>query len=174
MRANRREAGQGLVELGIIVVLLLALTMGVVQFGHAFMVANMITHAARDGARLGASWATRDTNSCGRLPSTITTAGATNPIETLVKNELRTVYADVASFNVRICQGNTGSEVCPPGVTVPDAPNCGNPTTPVVIVNVQGCVPFLMNIFALGTPCSGGARGFTVNRSVWFRDEKRG
>ena len=52
MKSNRREVGQGLVELGIIMVLLLALTMGVVQFGHAFMVANMITHAARDGARL--------------------------------------------------------------------------------------------------------------------------
>ena len=49
-----------------------------------------------------------------------------------------------------------------------------NPATPVVIVNVTGCVPYLMNIFALGTPCGGGARGFNVNRSVWFRDERRG
>ena len=46
--------------------------------------------------------------------------------------------------------------------------------TPVVIVNVQGCVPQLMNIFAGGTPHSGGSRGFTVGRSVWFRDERRG
>ena len=174
MRQRARQRGQELVEFGITIILFMTIALGVITFGHAFMVANMITHAARDGARVGASWATRDTNSCGRLPSTITTAGASNPIETLVKNELRTVYADVASFNVSVCQGNTGSETCPPGVTVPDAPNCGSPTTPVVIVNVQGCVPFLMNIFALGTSCSGGARGFTVNRSVWFRDEKRG
>src|SRR5205823_2626252 len=88
--------------------------------------------------------------------------------------EPRTVYADVSSFNVRVCQGNNRSEACPPGVSVPDAPSCENPTTPVVIVNVQGCVPYLMNMFALGTPYTGGGRGFTVNRSVWFRDEKRG
>jgi hypothetical protein len=159
------------VELGIIIVLLLALTMGVVQFGHAFMVANMVTHAARDGARIGASWAARDTNTCGRLPSTVT--GPTGPIATTVLNEIATV-ASTAGFTVNVCQGNDGTQACPPGLAVPAPPNCGNPATPVVIVNVQGCVPYLMNIFALGTPCGGGARGFTVNRSVWFRDERRG
>ena len=171
MRSDRREKGQGLVELGIIIVLLLALTMGVVQFGHAFMVANMVTHAARDGARLGASWSTRVTNSCGALPSTAT--APTGPIATAVKNEIATV-ADATGFTVNVCQGNDGTQACPPGLTVPTAPNCGSPSTPVVIVNVTGCVPYLMNIFALGTPCGSGARGFNVNRSVWFRDEKRG
>lgn len=174
MRRGSPKAGQGLVELGIIVVLLLALTMGVIQFGHAFMVANMITHSARDGARLAASWGTRVTGSCGTLPTTLTTSGASNPVESLVRSELATVVGSTSGFTIAVCQGDSGAQACPGSFTPPTAPNCGNPATPVVIVNVQGCVPYLMNIFGLGTPCSGGARGFTVNRSVWFRDEKRG
>jgi Flp pilus assembly protein TadG len=170
VRRRRRHQGQALVETGLVVVLLTALTMGVVQFGHAFMVANMITHAARDGAHVAASWAQRDTNSCGRLPASVTAAGG--PIETLVNQEISTVYA--TPLQVRVCQADDGTVACPPGSAVPDQPNCGNPTNPVVVVNVQGCVPYLMNIFALGTPCASGGRGFQVNRSVWFRDEKRG
>ena len=50
--ANQR--GQALAETGIAITLLLLLVMGVIEFGRAFMVANMITHAARDGARSAA------------------------------------------------------------------------------------------------------------------------
>ena len=46
-----------MIELGIVVVVFAMLTMGAVQFGYAFMVLNMITHAARDGAHTAASWA---------------------------------------------------------------------------------------------------------------------
>ena len=172
MRRHFLRRGQALVETGMVVVLLTALTMGVVQFGHAFMVANMITHAARDGAHVAASWAQRDNNSCGRIPASVKATGG--PIDTLVKQEIGTVYANTASLTVSVCQENDGTSTCPPDSAPPDQPNCGSPTNPVVVVNVQGCVPYLMNIFGLGTSCGGGGRGFQVNRSVWFRDEKRG
>src|SRR5690242_17639237 len=67
-RNRPTERGQELVELGILVVLFILLVGGVMQFGHAFMVANMITHAARDGARLSASWAGR--GACQQLTNT--------------------------------------------------------------------------------------------------------
>ena len=168
---GRRQRGQAMIELGVIVVVFVLLTMGAVQFGHAFMVVNMITHAARDGAHTAASWAEREAGSCGRLPAAVTTPGASNPVETAVRNEITTVYS--GSLNVRVCQGNDGTEACPSGVAVPDSPNCGTPANPVVMVNVSGCVPYLLNILGLGTPCADGQRGFTVNRTVWFRDEKR-
>ena len=47
------ERGQALVEMGIVVVLLVTLVMGTIEFGRAWMIVNMITHAARDGARIG-------------------------------------------------------------------------------------------------------------------------
>jgi len=53
--ARRRPRGQAMIELGIVVIVFAMLTMGAVQFGHAFMVLNMITHAARDGAHTAAS-----------------------------------------------------------------------------------------------------------------------
>jgi TadE-like protein len=168
-RPGRR--GQAMIELGIVVVVFAMLTMGAVQFGYAFMVLNMITHAARDGAHTAASWAQRDAGSCGRLPSLVTTSGGSNPVEQAVRTAINTVYA--GSLNVSVCQGNDGTEACPSGVTVPDSPNCGSPANPVVMVNVRGCVPYLLNILNLGTVCDGGQRGFTVNRTVWFRDEKR-
>jgi len=52
------QRGQGLVEAALVMVLFMAIALGLVTFGHAFMAVNMITHAARDGARLPATWPT--------------------------------------------------------------------------------------------------------------------
>jgi hypothetical protein len=148
MGQRRGERGQELAELGITLVLFLLLVGGVMQFGHAFMVANMITHAARDGARLGASWSKRDANKNFTDVSAIVTA---------VKSEIATVTAQ--TFNVTVTQSPTA--------------NClaeGGGTVPVVCANVQGCVPFIFDIPGLGTPCGGG-NGFAVNRTVTFVDE---
>ena len=51
--ANQR--GQSLVELGIVVVVLVLLLVGVVQYGYAFLEVSMITYAAGDGARAAAA-----------------------------------------------------------------------------------------------------------------------
>ena len=57
--ARRSDRGQALVETGIIIVLFVTLVMGTIEFGRAWLVSNMITHAARDGARVAATWPTR-------------------------------------------------------------------------------------------------------------------
>ena len=59
MRQRRDQRGQELTELGI-TILLMSVALGVIQFGSAWMVLNMVTHAARDGARVAASWVNRD------------------------------------------------------------------------------------------------------------------
>src|SRR5947208_15538743 len=56
MGKTRRERGQALIETAISILLFLGVTLALVTFGHAFMVVNMITHAAQDGARLVATW----------------------------------------------------------------------------------------------------------------------
>ena len=35
------------------------LVMGTIEFGRAWLISNMITHATRDGARVAATWPTR-------------------------------------------------------------------------------------------------------------------
>jgi Flp pilus assembly protein TadG len=125
----------------------------VVTFGHAFMVANMITHAARDGARLAATWPTR--GACQRLDNTNTDA-----IQTTVKNEIATVTG--TTFTVDVTQNPVQ----------PSGPPCTTSTTPLVVVTVTGCVPYVFPILpaGLGVNCN-GRKGFNVNRTVSFHDE---
>ncbi|HYD50328.1 MAG TPA: TadE family protein [Terriglobales bacterium] len=58
------RAGQALAEAGIVLSFMGLLSIGIVEFGHAFMVYNVITHALRDGGRQAAvvSWTQRDAN----------------------------------------------------------------------------------------------------------------
>ena len=149
-----RVRGQAMVEASVVIVLFLGIALGLITFGHAFMVANMITHAARDGARVAATWTPR--GPCGRLDNTNAAA-----IQTMVQNEIRAVTPE--TFSVNISQNWT-----PPG----SAP-CGTPTTPTVQVNVQGCVPYVFPLLlprSIGYDC-GGKTGFRVDRTVVFHDE---
>src|SRR5207247_10193390 len=49
MRGRGNQRGQALIEVGMSITLFLAIALGLLTFGHAFLVMNMITHAARDG-----------------------------------------------------------------------------------------------------------------------------
>ena len=51
--SERREKGQSLVEISLMTPILLAALMVVVDFGVAFYMGNLISVAARDGARIG-------------------------------------------------------------------------------------------------------------------------
>jgi Flp pilus assembly protein TadG len=153
MMRGRRRRGQAMVEAGIVIVLFMTIALGLLTFGHAFMVANMITHAARDGARVAATWTPR--GPCGRLDNSNTAA-----IQSMVQNEIRAVTAE--TFIVNVSQN----------WAAPGGPPCGTPATPTVQVNVQGCVPYVFPLLPtnIGYNC-GGKVGFQVNRTVVFHDE---
>ena len=153
--SRKDERGQALIEFGVVVVLFVTLVLGVVTFGHAFMVMNMITHAARDGARIAATWP--DRGNCGVLTNK-------GPIQQKVLDEIETVTGE--SFSVKVSQ-----DPQPPA----DKP-CGAPTTPTVKVNVQGCVAYVFPILPknIGTICTSGRVGFAVDRTVVFHDEGLG
>ena len=53
-RHARRESRRGaaLVEMALVLPIFVAVTLGVVEFGRAMMVGNLVTNAAREGARL--------------------------------------------------------------------------------------------------------------------------
>lgn len=54
-RSHRRQfrSGSAIVETAFMLPILLGVTFGVVEFGRALMVSNLLTNAAREGARLG-------------------------------------------------------------------------------------------------------------------------
>ena len=53
-RPGRGRRGAAAVELAVVLPVLLATTMGIVEFGRAMMVSNLLSTAAREGAREGA------------------------------------------------------------------------------------------------------------------------
>jgi Flp pilus assembly protein TadG len=141
-RAPHHKRGQAMAEMGIVILLLVVMLFGIIEFGRMFMVANMITHAARDGARFAAV-----------QPLSAFSGG------TLSDPFVRQHVEDL------IC-GVVTSEVCDgPTVTVtrdalPDGLGDG------VSVTVSGAVPYLFGF----EPWAGNG-GLDFNRMVTFRAE---
>ncbi len=140
--------GQALTETAIVVVLLVLLSLGIIEFGRAFMVLNMVTHAARDGARAAAVVPTASRDANGIINSTAQTA-----IKDQVKNEMKAVL------------GSAVDTICPDCVTIsqPDPTTTGN--IPVVRISIDMDVPYIFNLVGAGT--------FKADRQVTFRDEGR-
>ena len=51
-RADSRDAGQSLVEFAILIPVLLVIVIGIFEFGRAWNIDQVLTNAAREGARL--------------------------------------------------------------------------------------------------------------------------
>ena len=96
-RRGRRGEGQNLVEFAIIVVLLLALVLGICEFGRVWMTFQVVTNAAREGARLAA------------LPTGFTT---TSDVTTKVNTYLTSANLNAGSAAVIVTNvdGATGTD----------------------------------------------------------------
>jgi Flp pilus assembly protein TadG len=118
-RTIRGRSGQALIEMALVVVLFVTLTMGVLEFGRAWMIGNMITHAARDGARAAAvtPFGSRTTG------GTITNTAA---IQANVLASISNVVP-TTGFNVAVAQPTIGG-------------------IPMVQVTVTATVPYLFNL----------------------------
>lgn len=115
------ERGQAIVETGIVIVLLVTLSMGIVEFGRAFMIVNMITHAARAGARAAAVAPPSNRDTSGNILDF-------SSYETLVDGEIRSVLGpDTDNLAITAAQATTNG-------------------VPVVSVNVAGTLPFIFNL----------------------------
>ena len=114
--ARRGERGQALAETGIVLVILVMLMLATIEFGRAWMISNMIMHAARNGGRVAAT-------SASRTGGTITNTAA---IQTEVLNQIKTV-ASTTGFAVNVTQPSPGG-------------------IPMVQVQVTGTVPYLFNL----------------------------
>ncbi len=167
--SRRRRSGQALIETALVVVPLVLLGIGIVQFGYSFMQLNMIANAARDGARQAAAFPQRD--GCGCLRTTDKTLIQDSSTGT-VHNQLSQVIdaATLSSFNVVVDQltGGVVTSLCTGGCPCTSAACTPFTGVPTVRVTVTGTVNYLFN-FSLWFAGS----SWQVNRRVAFRDELR-
>lgn len=95
---RRRDSGQSLAEFAIVLPILLALLVGIFEFGVAWNRKQVLTNAAREGARLAV------------LPSTF----SSDDVDDVVDNYLTSAGIDptsVARNYVGICSNCTGGTV---------------------------------------------------------------
>ncbi len=159
---RHEQRGQSLVEAGLTIGLLIVMVLGIIEFGYDFFSLNMVTNAARDGARVASALQNRGT--CGGISDS-------SSIPPLVRNQLAGIVTVdggcTCSAGVCVDQCVTtsgGSETC----GVPPANNCPAYTgtdIPTVKVTVAGHLPVLFGLL--------GPTGFNFCRAVTFRDEGR-
>ena len=125
MRRSRRmrTRGQALAELGIVIVLFVFIGLGIIEFGRAWMIINIATHAARDGARAAAALPSSSRDSSGFVSNW-------SGIETAVENQI---------------QDNTGQTMTATGDSNADAGG-----VPMIALRVQGNVDWLFFHTPLG------------------------
>jgi hypothetical protein len=134
-RRSRRDGarGQALVELGIGIVLLVTLTAGIIELGRAFMVANVITHAVRDGGRVASVVPASARNAQGIINDP-------TPIQNRVRSDIQSVV-DPSGLRIDVDQPTVAG-------------------IPLVRVQVNGTVPYIFNL--LGSDGLTVARSVTL------------
>lgn len=113
---RRRTRGQALAELGIVIVLFVFMGLGIVEFGRAWMIMNLVTHAARDGARAAAALPTTARDGAGFVNNW-------GPIETSVETQI---------------EEGTGQALTATGIS-----NADSGGVPMLSLQVQGEVDWL-------------------------------
>jgi Flp pilus assembly protein TadG len=124
---HSRNGAQTLVELAFCVVLIVMLAMGIIEFGRAWMIANMITHAARDGARAAAVTPVSKRNSSGIITDSTTIAN----IKNIVRDRIATVMDPSTIGTIDLAQPTIDG-------------------IPMVQVTVNGTLPYLFGFFGSG------------------------
>ena len=140
-----RQRGQALAEMAFVVVLLVMLSLGIIDFGRMLMIVNVVTHATRDGARQVALLS-EDRWVPGNPPTL--SAGDLSTIQTNVRNQIASVMpqAQANAFGVaatRAAAGGVGDEAT---------------------VTVTGSVPFLFSFPGVW----GGSIGITRKATYRF------
>ena len=106
----RSERGQALFETGLVVLIFVGLLLALVEFGRAFMLSNVVTNAARVGARLAAiaPGAQRD-------PNGVILSGYVTTLEDTVEAEIAALDPVLASAATVLVTQDAGP---PPTVEV--------------------------------------------------------
>jgi len=78
-RVRRRRRGNGVLEAALVLPVLLALSMGMVEFGQFFYMKHSLQAASRDGARTSILSSTTHANARLAITNALNSAGVTDP-----------------------------------------------------------------------------------------------
>jgi Flp pilus assembly protein TadG len=141
---RQRERGQALAETGIVLLIVVALSMAIVDFGRMLMLLNMVTSATRDAARVASAvpFVDRDTNG-------VPCSGSVSAVKQIIIDQLADVGLTVTTGDIDIDQlaGNVGTNT---------------PATITVTTNVA--IPWIAIFNLVGS-------NLDVSKSVTFKDE---
>lgn len=125
----KEESGAAIVEFALVLVLLVGLLMGIVEFGRAYNAKLALQHAVREGVRV---WATAQTDA-----------------DVLQKTKDATIFAAEPTVTLAAANVNPGPEGCVPG----------EPTSVTATYNFQFNTPVVgtqINMSATGVMRCGG------------------
>lgn len=79
--ANPQRRGTALVEMALVLPIFVAVTLGIVEFGRAMMVGQLVTNAAREGARLAIIDGSTNQNVIDYIKGFMTESAGVNPAD---------------------------------------------------------------------------------------------
>ena len=144
---NLTRIGQSLVELVIIIVLLVTITIGAVEFGYDFFLLHMITQATSASARAASVLGVANRSICGCILDSTS-------VDTFARSQIGN-FATVTSVTVQQIDPSCANTLpCPTLASIPK-----------VSVTVSGSFPSIFGLL--------GSTTINFTRTGTFRDEGR-
>ena len=144
---NRKQNGQSLAELGIIIALLVTITIGAVEFGYDFFLLHMITQATSASARAASVLGVANRSICGCILDSTS-------VETFARSQIGN-FATVTGVTVHQIDPDCANTLpCPTFASIPK-----------VTVTVTGSFPSIFGLL--------GSATINFTRTGTFRDEGR-
>ena len=116
-RSRRSQRGQAVVEFAFILPLLLLLILGITELGRMIMRTNLLTQAAREGARAAAVGA--DSSSCvTRVTNVLASANVTPLAVDVTGPDANNMMSVVVTSNYAVLGSGVGWFNLPPNLTL--------------------------------------------------------
>ena len=125
-RLRRANPGQTLVEFALVLTVFLLMTMGIVDLGRGILTYNMISNAAREGARVGIYRTNQMSDMCARAIAAVPAAGVTSAT---CSNSGSSSSVTAGTLKVQVQRGTAGDATAPDQVTLTYA---FSPITPII------------------------------------------
>jgi Flp pilus assembly protein TadG len=99
--AFKRDAGQSLVEFAILVPVLMGVVIGIFEFGRAWNVDQVLTNAAREGARLAVIGTSTEGNVLEAVETALTNAALDPSVATISVDGMDDTFGSPATVQIQ-------------------------------------------------------------------------
>ena len=99
--AFKRDAGQSLVEFAILVPVLMGVVIGIFEFGRAWNVDQVLTNAAREGARLAVIGTSTEGNVLEAVETALTNASLDPSVATISVDGMDDTFGSPATVQIQ-------------------------------------------------------------------------